>query len=62
MEGRAMEGVDDMPAHIRAARNAVSLSIPVADGRLVLGTWQGMYLFEHRRQPQQRRVVAHPGG
>ena len=56
------EGIDDMPAHIRAALNAVSLSIPVADGRLLLGTWQGIYLFEHRRQPQLRRVAAHFGG
>ena len=55
------EGVDDMPAHIKAALNAVSLSIPVADGRLVLGTWQGIYLFEHRDRPQLRRVVAHLG-
>ena len=55
------EGPDDMPAHIKAALNAVSLSIPVAEGRLALGTWQGIYLFEHRDQAQERRVVAHLG-
>jgi secondary thiamine-phosphate synthase enzyme len=57
-----IEGPDDMPAHIRAALNAVSLSIPVSDGRLALGTWQGIYLFEHRDRGQARRVVAHLGG
>jgi len=53
------EGPDDMPAHIKAALNSVSLSIPVADGRLSLGTWQGIFLFEHRDRPEERRVVAH---
>ena len=53
------EGADDMPAHIKAALNAVSLSIPVTDGRPALGTWQGIYLFEHRQRPHARRVVAH---
>lgn len=53
------EGPDDMPAHIKAALTAVSLSIPVADGRLVLGTWQGIYLFEHRERPHRREVVLH---
>jgi secondary thiamine-phosphate synthase enzyme len=53
------EGPDDMPAHIKAALNAVSLAIPVTDGRLALGTWQGIYLFEHRDGGQARRVVAH---
>jgi secondary thiamine-phosphate synthase enzyme len=53
------EGPDDMPAHIRAALNATSLSIPMTGGRLALGTWQGIYLFEHRDRPQTRRVVAH---
>jgi secondary thiamine-phosphate synthase enzyme len=53
------EGPDDMPAHIRAALTAVSLSVPVADGRMVLGTWQGLYLFEHRRAPHRREVVLH---
>ncbi|GIK84994.1 MAG: hypothetical protein BroJett026_04750 [Betaproteobacteria bacterium] len=53
------EGPDDMPAHIKAALTAVSLSIPVAAGRPALGTWQGIYLFEHRHGSHQRRVVAH---
>jgi secondary thiamine-phosphate synthase enzyme len=57
-----VEGPDDMPAHIKAALNAVSLSIPVAGGRLALGTWQGVYLFEHRDRGQSRRVVAHLSG
>jgi secondary thiamine-phosphate synthase enzyme len=55
------EGPDDMPAHIKAALNAVSLSIPVSAGRPALGTWQGVYLFEHRDRPHTRRVVAHLG-
>jgi len=54
-----MEGPDDMPAHIKAAMMPVSLSIPVARGVPVLGTWQGIYLFEHRDHPHQRRVAAH---
>ncbi|MEG3089039.1 secondary thiamine-phosphate synthase enzyme YjbQ [Sphingomonas sp. PB4P5] len=53
------EGPDDMPAHLRAALTGTSLSIPVAHGRPVLGTWQGIYLFEHRRAPMQRRVAMH---
>jgi secondary thiamine-phosphate synthase enzyme len=53
------EGPDDMPAHIRAALTHVSLSIPVVGGRLALGTWQGVYLFEHRRAPHLREVAAH---
>ena len=53
------EGPDDMPAHIKAAMLPVSLSIPVRAGRLVLGTWQGIYLFEHRDAPHLRRVAAH---
>jgi secondary thiamine-phosphate synthase enzyme len=53
------EGPDDMPAHIKAALLPVSLSIPVLDGRLRLGTWQGIYLFEHRDRPHRREVVAH---
>lgn len=52
------EGPDDMPAHIKAAVLTVSLSIPVSDGAPVLGTWQGIYLFEHRDAPQVRSVVA----
>jgi secondary thiamine-phosphate synthase enzyme len=53
------EGTDDMPAHIKAALNAVSLSIPVSGGRPALGTWQGVYLFEHRSHSHARRIVAH---
>lgn len=53
------EGPDDMPAHIKAAMMPVSLSIPVMQGRPVLGTWQGIYLFEHRNAPHTRRVTAH---
>jgi len=53
------EGPDDMPAHLRAALTAVSLSIPLVDGRLALGTWQGVYLFEHRRAPHRREVALH---
>ena len=53
------EGPDDMPAHIKAAMMPVSLSIPVINGQLALGTWQGIYLFEHRDRPHSRSVVAH---
>jgi len=53
------EGPDDMPAHIKAALTAVSLSIPIVDGRLALGTWQGIYLFEHRSRPHRRQIVFH---
>ena len=53
------EGPDDMPAHIRAALTAVSLSVPVSEGRMALGTWQGIYLFEHRRAPHRREVILH---
>lgn len=56
------EGPDDMPAHIKAALTAVSLSIPVTDGRPALGTWQGIYLFEHRSGAHMRRVVGHVSG
>ncbi len=56
-----LEGEDDMPAHIKAALTAVSLSIPIIDGRLALGTWQGIYLFEHRTGSHSRRVVGHLG-
>jgi secondary thiamine-phosphate synthase enzyme len=55
------EGPDDMPAHIKAAMLPVSLSIPVSGNRMALGTWQGIYLFEHRNAPHQRQVVAHLG-
>jgi len=53
------EGPDDMPAHIKAAMMPVSLAVPVAGGAPLLGTWQGIYLFEHRDAPHQRRVAAH---
>lgn len=53
------EGPDDMPAHIRSALTDVSLSIPVSAGRPVLGTWQGIYLFEHRTRPHRRQVALH---
>jgi len=52
------EGPDDMPSHIRAALTQIHLSIPVVQGRMALGTWQGIYLFEHRTSAQRRRVVA----
>lgn len=55
------EGPDDMPSHIKAALTATSLSIPITDGRLALGTWQGIYLWEHRRRRGSRRVVVHVG-
>src|SRR3954454_3864838 len=54
-----IEGPDDMPAHIRAALTLTQLSIPVLDGRPVLGTWQGSYVFEHRRAGHRRKVVLH---
>src|SRR5215831_12645658 len=53
------EGPDDMPAHIRSALLQTQLAIPVASGRMLLGTWQGIYLFEHRRAPHRREVVLH---
>jgi secondary thiamine-phosphate synthase enzyme len=53
------EGPDDMPAHVRAALTQTQLSIPFADGRLLLGTWQGIYLYEHRRDGHRREVVVH---
>jgi secondary thiamine-phosphate synthase enzyme len=55
------EGPDDMPAHVKAALTATSLSIPVQAGRLGLGTWQGIYLWEHRHRPGTRRVLVHVG-
>ena len=54
-----VEGPDDMTSHIRSALTQTSLSIPVISGRLALGTWQGLYLFEHRSHPHQRRVLLH---
>jgi secondary thiamine-phosphate synthase enzyme len=56
------EGPDDMPAHIRAALTQTNLSIPVIGGRMALGTWQGIYLFEHRSGTQHRSVIAHLSG
>ena len=56
-----MEGPDDMPAHIKAALTQVSLGIPVMNRRLALGTWQGLYLFEHRDRPHRREIVLHLG-
>ena len=53
------EGPDDMPAHLKTALTQVSLTIPLVNGRLALGTWQGIYLFEHRRDPHRRTVVLH---
>jgi secondary thiamine-phosphate synthase enzyme len=53
------EGADDMPAHIRAALTNIHLSIPVVGGNLALGTWQGIYLFEHRRRPHAREIALH---
>ncbi|MCW8862107.1 MAG: secondary thiamine-phosphate synthase enzyme YjbQ [Rhodospirillales bacterium] len=57
-----MEGPDDMPAHIKSALTDVSLSIPLSAGRLVLGTWQGIFLCEHRSRPHRREVVLHATG
>ena len=55
------EGPDDMPSHIKAALTATSLSIPVVDGSLALGTWQGIFLWEHRRSRKRRRILLHLG-
>ncbi len=57
-----LEGADDMPAHIKASLTAVSLSIPFSNGQLMLGTWQGIYLWEHRKSPSARRVIVHLSG
>jgi secondary thiamine-phosphate synthase enzyme len=56
------EGPDDMPSHIKAALTATTLSIPIVGGRLALGTWQGIYVWEHRRRGSTRRCVVHVGG
>ncbi|MGK7875717.1 MAG: secondary thiamine-phosphate synthase enzyme YjbQ [Xenococcaceae cyanobacterium] len=56
------EGSDDMPAHIRSALTHTSEQIPIAQGRLVLGTWQGIYLWEHRQRSHQREIVVHISG
>ena len=55
------EGPDDMPAHIRAALTLTQVSIPIVKGRMALGTWQGVYVFEHRTAPHRRTVVLHLG-
>jgi secondary thiamine-phosphate synthase enzyme len=57
-----IEGPDDMPAHIRAALTPTQLSIPLIEGRLALGTWQGIYVFEHRSRPHRRSIVLHLAG
>lgn len=57
-----IEGPDDMPAHIRTMLTGASLAVPVADGRLALGTWQGLYLIEHRDRPHRRELVLHVVG
>jgi len=56
-----LEGPDDMPSHVKSALTATSLSIPIVGGRLALGTWQGIYVWEHRRSPETRRLVVHVG-
>ncbi len=56
------EGPDDMPAHIKSALTQTSLNIPVSDGRMALGTWQGIFMFEHRTSPKRRDVVLHLSG
>ena len=53
------EGPDDMPAHVRSALTATQLAVPLVDGRLALGTWQGIFVWEHRRRPHDREVVLH---
>ena len=57
-----LEGPDDMPAHIKAALTATSVSVPVVDGTLALGTWQGIYLWEHRHHSGRRKVLLHLAG
>ncbi len=55
----AIEGPDDMPAHIRSMLTGASVAVPVLDGRLALGTWQGVYLIEHRERPHRREIILH---
>lgn len=57
-----MEGPDDMPAHVKSALTQTSVTIPIVNGELALGTWQGLYLFEHRHDRHQRRIVLHAIG
>ncbi len=59
--GHTQEGADDMPAHVRSILTNMDLSVPFQAGELLLGTWQGIYLWEHRHQPQRRRLVVHIG-
>jgi secondary thiamine-phosphate synthase enzyme len=54
-----LEGADDMPAHVRTALTSVNLGIPIDQGRMVLGTWQGIYLWEHRTHPHTREIIVH---
>lgn len=56
------EGPDDMPSHIKAALTSTTVSVPIVEGRLTLGTWQGLYVWEHRRRGSTRRCVVHIGG
>ena len=56
------EGPDDMPAHVKSALTATSLTVPIAEGRMLLGTWQGIFLWEHRRRGHTRQVVVHVSG
>ncbi len=56
------EGPDDMPAHVKSALTQTTLTIPVGGGRMLLGTWQGIYLFEHRRRPHRRQIIVHVVG
>ena len=56
------EGPDDMPAHLRAALTQTHLAVPVQGGRMLLGTWQGVFLFEHRHEPPERQIVLHLAG
>jgi secondary thiamine-phosphate synthase enzyme len=53
------EGPDDMPAHVKSALTQTTLTIPVSNGRMMLGTWQGIYLFEHRARPHERQIIVH---
>ncbi len=57
-----MEGPDDMPAHVKSALTQTSITIPIVDSKLALGTWQGLYLFEHRKMPHVRKIVLHVVG
>jgi secondary thiamine-phosphate synthase enzyme len=57
-----VEGPDDMPAHVKSALTQTSIGIPIIDGELALGTWQGLFLFEHRSRPHERRIVLHATG